>query len=45
MTKKKNKTKNVISKCGIDKTVIASNGRDEYIEIKQFTILIKSYLS
>ena len=39
----KNKTKNVISNCGIDKKMIASNGRYEYIEINKFTILLKGY--
>ena len=41
----KNKTKNVISKCGIDKAIIANTGRYEYIEINKFTFLIKGYLS
>ena len=40
----KNKTKNVISKCGIRNTIIASNGRYEYSEINEFTILIKRYI-
>ena len=41
----KNKTKNVTTKWGIDKTIIASNGRYKYIELKKSTLLIKGYLS
>ena len=43
--KVQNKTKNVICKCGIDKTKIASKGRYEYIEINKFITLVKGYLS
>ena len=37
----KNKPKNITTKQGVKKTIIASNGRYEYIEIIKFIILIE----
>ena len=39
MLKEKNKTKNITTRRCVDKTIIAGNGRYEYIIIKKFTIL------
>ena len=39
--KTKNKPKIITTKQGVKKTIIASNGRYEYIEINEFTLLIE----
>ena len=37
----KNKEKNITNKRGVNRTIIASNGRYEYIEIDKFIIMIE----
>ena len=41
----KNKTKNITSNCGIKKTIIATQGRYEYIKANKLIILIEGSIS
>ena len=41
MLKEKNKTKNFTTRRCVDKTIIARNGRYEYVKINKFTIIIE----